>query len=157
MSNLARMRGTVLGIIFVIAILYLSLFLALGLLVSSRRAAKCSESRDTFVDMGYFCRFYAEYTRLYCQRIFNTHGLMMNSRERRKQLYIQLSDEYVTRLQNAREDPAKRIALGGEYVTKDAAARERLSQEFLDQQHAQIQLGTFRHPHLTGCDCAVSS
>ena len=61
--------------------------------------------------------------------------------ERRQQLNIELRDEYDTRLQEARKHPAKRIALAGEYVTKDAAARERLSQEFLDQQHAQIQLG----------------
>ena len=38
-------------------------------------AAECSESCDTSVDMGYFCRFYAEYTRLHCKRIFNTDDL----------------------------------------------------------------------------------
>ena len=129
-----------LGIISFIAILYLCLFLALGLLVSSRVQQSAASLVILLLTWVIFVVFMPS-TLASIASGFSTPMTYDEFRERRMRLYIQLSDEYDTRLQDAREHPAKRIALGGEYVTKDAAARERLSQEFLDQQHAQIQLG----------------
>ena len=63
-----------LGIILFIALLYTCLFLALGLLVSARVATECRESCDTSVDMGHFCRLYAEYARRTCERLFIIYG-----------------------------------------------------------------------------------
>ena len=129
-----------LGIIFFIAILYLCLFLALGLLVSSRVQQSAASLVILLLIWVTFVVFMPS-TLASIASGFSTPMTYDEFQERRQQLYLQLSDEYVTRLRDAREHPAKRIALGGEYVTKDAAARERLSRELLEQQHAQIQLG----------------
>ena len=129
-----------LGIIFFIAILYLCLFLALGLLVSSRVQQSAASLVILLLIWVIFVVFMPS-TLASIASGFSTPMTYDEYWERRQQLYIELSDEYNTRLQDVREQPTKRIALGGEYVLKDAAARERLSQEFLDQQHTQIQLG----------------
>ena len=129
-----------LGIILFIAILYLSLFLALGLLVSSRVQRSAASLVILLLIWVTFVVFMPS-TLASIASGFSMPMTYDEFRERREQLNIELRDEYDTRLQDTREQPTKRIALGGEYVTKEAAERERLSQEFLDQQHAQIQLG----------------
>ena len=128
-----------LGIIFFIAILYLCLFLALGLLVSSRVRQSAASLVILLLTWVTFVVFMPN-TLASIASGFSTPMTSDEFWERRKQLNIELRDEYDARLQDTREYPAKRIELGGEYVTKDAAERERLSQELLDQQHAQIQL-----------------
>ena len=128
-----------LGIIFFIAILYLCLFLALGLLVSARVRQSAASLVILLLTWVTFVVFMPN-TLASIASGFSTPMTSDEFLERRKQLNIELRDEYDARLQDTREYPAKRIELGGEYVTKDAAERERLSQELLDQQHAQIQL-----------------
>ena len=128
-----------LGIIFFIAILYLCLFLALGLLVSARVRQSAASLVILLLTWVTFVVFMPN-TLASIASGFSTPMTSDEFLERRKQLNIELRDEYDTRLQDTREHPARRIELGGEYVTKDAAQRERLSQEHLDQQHAQIQL-----------------
>ena len=129
-----------LGIIFFIAILYLCLFLALGVLVSARVQQSAASLVILLLTWVIFVVFMPS-TLASLASGFSTPMTYNEFRERRMRLYNELTDEYTVRLQDAREHPAKRIALGGEYITKDVAARERLSQDFLDQQHAQIQLG----------------
>ena len=128
-----------LGIIFFIALLYMCLFLALGLLVSSRVQHSAASLVILLLTWVTFVVFMPS-TLASIASGFSNPMTYDEFWERRKQLNIELRDEYDTRLQDTREHPAKRIELGGEYVTKDAAERERLSQEHLDQQHAQIQL-----------------
>ena len=128
-----------LGIIFFIAILYLCLFLALGLLVSSRVRQSAASLVILLLTWVTFVVFMPN-TLASIASGFSTPMTSDEFLERRQQLNIELRDEYDARLQDTREYPAKRMELGGEYVTKDAAERERLSQELLDQQHAQIQL-----------------
>ena len=128
-----------LGIIFFIAILYLCLFLALGLLVSARVRQSAASLVILLLTWVTFVVFMPN-TLASIASGFSTPMTSDEFLERRQQLNIELRDEYDARLQDTREHPAKRIELGGEYVTKDAAQRERLSQELLDQQHAQIQL-----------------
>ena len=77
--------------------------------------------------------------------------------QRARQLVNELRGEYDARLQGTREDPAKKMELAGEYVIKDVTERERLSQEYLTQQHAQNSTGAFCHPRLTGRACPASS
>ena len=129
-----------LGIIFFIAILYLCLFLALGLLVSSRVRQSAASLVILLLTWVTFVVFMPN-TLASIASGFSTPMTSDEFLERRQQLNIELRDEYDARLQDTREYPAKRMELGGEYVTKDAAERERLSQEYLSQQHAQIQLG----------------
>ena len=129
-----------LGIIFFIAILYLCLFLALGLLVSSRVRQSAASLVILLLTWVTFVVFMPNTLASIASR-FSTPMTSDEFLERRQQLNIELRDEYDARLQDTREYPAKRMELGGEYVTKDAAERERLSQEYLSQQHAQIQLG----------------
>ena len=128
-----------LGIIFFIAILYLCLFLALGLLVSARVRQSAASLVILLLTWVTFVVFMPN-TLASIASGFSTPMTSDEFLERRQQLNIELRDEYDARLQDTREYPAKRMELGGEYVTKDAAERERLSQELLDQQHAQIQL-----------------
>ena len=129
-----------LGIIFFVAILYLCLFLALGLFVSSRVRQNAASLVILLLTWVIFVIFMPS-TLASIATGFSTPMTYNEYWERRTRLNIELRVEYETRLQNTGEHVAKRIALAGEYVTKDAAARERLSQELLDQQHAQIQLG----------------
>ena len=128
-----------LGIIFVIALLYLCLFLALGLLVSSR-VQQSAASLVILLFMWVSFVVFMPSTLASIASGLSTSMTYDEFWERRKQLHNELRDEYEARLQDTHELPAKKIQLGGEYVTNEAAQRERLSQEHLDQQHAQIQL-----------------
>ena len=128
-----------LGIIFFVAILYLCLFLALGLLVSSRVQQSAASLVILLLTWVTFVVFMPN-TLASIASGFSTPMTSDEFLERRQQLNIELRDEYDARWQDTREYPAKRMELGGEYVTNDAAQRERLSQEHLTQQHAQIQL-----------------
>ena len=77
--------------------------------------------------------------------------------QRARQLVNELRGEYDTRLEGTREDAAKKMELAGEYVIKDVTERERLSQEYLTQQHRPNSTGAFCHSHLTGRACPASS
>ena len=127
-----------LGIIFFIAILYLCLFLALGLLVSSR-VQQSGTSLVILLLMWVSFVVFMPSTLASIASGFSNPMTYDEFFERRKQLHEELRDEYNSRLRNAGEFPARKIELGGEYVINDAAQRERLSQEHLSQQHAQIQ------------------
>ena len=128
-----------LGIIFLIALLYLCLFLALGLLVSSRVQQNAVSLVILLLMWVTFVVFMPSTLASIASGFSNPmtdDGLY----ERRKQLQTELKNEYEARLQNTDASSVKKIQLGGEYVTNEAAQRERLSHEHLDQQHAQIQL-----------------
>ena len=128
-----------LGIIFFIAILYLCLFLALGLLVSARVRQSAASLVILLLTWVTFVVFMPN-TLASIASGFSNPMTYNEFWERRDQLHDELRGKYDARLRDTREFPTKRIQLGGEYVTNDAAQRERLSQEHLFQQHAQIQL-----------------
>ena len=128
-----------LGIIFIIALLYLCLFLALGLLVSAR----VQQSAASLVILLLMWVTFVVFMPSTLASISIGFSNPMTDDEffkRRIQLHNELRDGYEDRLQDAHESSTKKIQLGGEYVINDAAERERLSQERLDQQHVQIQL-----------------
>lgn len=128
-----------LGIIFFIAILYLCLFLALGLLVSSRVRHSAASLVILLLMWVTFVVFMPS-TLASIASGFSTPMTYDQFDARARQLVNELRGEYEDRLQGTPENPAKKIELAGEYVTKDVAERERLSHEYLTQQHAQIQL-----------------
>ena len=128
-----------LGIIFFIALLYLCLFIALGLLVSSHVQQNAASLVVLLLIWVTFVVFMPS-TLASIASGFSNPMTDDEFYERRKQLQNELKNEYEARLQNTHEFSLKKIQLGGEYVTNESAQRERLSQKHLDQQHAQIQL-----------------
>ena len=128
-----------LGIVFFIALLYLCLFLALGLLVSSRVQQNAASLVTLLLIWATFVVFMPSTLASIASR-FSTPMTYDEFFERRNRLHNELKDTYETRLQNTHELSTKKIQLGGEYVTNEAAQRERLSHERLNQEHAQIQL-----------------
>ena len=126
-----------LGIIFFIAMLYLCLFLALGLLVSSRVRQSAASLVILLLLWVTFVVFMPS-TLASIASGFSASMTYDEFNERAIQRVNELRAEYDARLQDIH--PAKKMELGGEYVIKDVTERERLSHEYLTQQHAQIQL-----------------
>ena len=128
-----------LGIIFLIAMLYLCLFLVLGLLVSSRVRQSAASLVILLLTWVTFVVFMPS-TVASIASGFSTPMTYDQFDQRARQLVNELRGEYEARLQDTHKHPTKKMELAGEYVTKDVAERERLSHEYLTQQHAQIQL-----------------
>ena len=128
-----------LGIVFFVAALYLCLFLALGLLVSSRVQQNATSLVILLLMWVSFVIFMPNTLASIASGFSNpmTHDEYW---ERHDRLYSELGDEYNARLQGTRELPTQRMQLRAEYVTKGTAQGERLSHEHLNQEHAQIQL-----------------
>jgi ABC-type transport system involved in multi-copper enzyme maturation permease subunit len=127
-----------LGIIFFLSMLYLCLFIALGLLVSSRVRHNAASLVILLLTWVTFVVFMPS-TLASIASGFSTPMTYGQFDQRARQLVNELRGEYEARLQDTREDPGKKIELAGEYVIKDVTERERLSHEYLVQQHAQIQ------------------
>ena len=128
-----------LGVIFFIAVLYLCLFIALGLLVSSRARQSAASLVILLLIWVTFVVFMPS-TLASIASGFSPSMTYDEFNARAIQLVNELRDEYEARLQDTRESPAQKMALSGEYVIKDVTERERLIHEYLVQQHAQIQL-----------------
>ena len=128
-----------LGIILFIAILYLCLFLALGLLVSSR-VRQSAASLVILLLMWVTFVVFMPSTLASIASGFSASMTYDEFNERAIQLVNGLRAEYDARLQDIPEHSAKKMEFAGAYVIKDVTERERLSHEYLTQQHAQIQL-----------------
>ena len=128
-----------LGVILLIAMLYLCLFLALGLLVSSRVRQSAASLVILLLLWATFVVFMPS-TLASIASGFSASMTYDEFNERAIQRVNELRAEYDARLQDMSEHPAQKMELSGEYVIKDVTGRERLSHEYLTQQHAQIQL-----------------
>ena len=128
-----------LGIILFIAMLYLCLFLALGLLVSSR-VRQSAASLVILLLMWVTFVVFMPSTLASIASGFSPSMTYDEFNERAIHLVSELKGEYDARLQDMDEHPAQKMAFAGEYVIKDVTERERLIHEYLTQQHAQIQL-----------------
>ena len=128
-----------LGIIFLVAILYLCLFLALGLLVSAR-VRQSAASLVILLLMWVTFVVFMPSTLASIASGFSPSMTYDEFNERAIQLVNELKAEYDARLQDTSEPSTKKMELAGAYVIKDVTERERLSHEYLTQQHAQIQL-----------------
>ena len=128
-----------LGIILFIALLYLCLFLALGLLVSSR-VRQSAASLVILLLMWVTFVVFTPGTLASIASGFSPSMTYDEFNERAIQLVNELRGEYEARLQDMHKEPAQKMEFAGEYVIKDVTERERLIHEYLTQQHAQIQL-----------------
>ena len=129
-----------LGIICLIALLYTSLFLALGLLVSSR----VQRSAVSLVVLLLIWIVFVVFTPNTLASIVGGFSSPMSSdefQERAAQLEDELNDllgKYYIQSEDTPENVIKKIQLGGEYVTKDVAQQERLHETLLKQQIYQM-------------------
>ncbi|RKU29294.1 hypothetical protein C6499_08875 [Candidatus Poribacteria bacterium] len=126
-----------LGIIFLIAILYLCLFLALGLLVSARVQRRAVSLVILLLAWVIFVVFMPSTL----AAIVSGFSSPMSTDElwkRRGQLYEARFARYDTHLPRESE-PSKRMQFEGEHVIQEAQEQERLSHEQLAQKTAQAQ------------------
>ena len=120
-----------LSIIFFLALLYSSLFIALGLLVSAR-VQQSAVSLVILLLMWVTFVVFIPSTLASIASGFSPAPMTSDEFvERGSQLHDKLSDKYYAQGEN----PLSK----SEFVTKDAEARERLNQEHLTQQIAQIE------------------
>ena len=129
-----------LGLIFFIALLYISLFLALGLLVSARVQRSAVSLVILLLAWVTFVVFMPSTLVSIAGRSTPPKSALGFS-ERSAQLEEELGDEYYT----LRYDPNKSLTqiqilqVAGEYVIKDAAGQERLHEERLKQRISQVR------------------
>ena len=126
-----------LGIIFLIAILYLCLFLALGLLVSARVQRRAVSLVILLLAWVIFVVFMPSTL----AAIVSGFSSPMSTDElwkRRGQLYEARWERYDTHLPKESE-PSKRMQFEGEHVIQEAQEQERLSHEQLAQKIGQAQ------------------
>ncbi len=126
-------------IIFIIAILYLCLFIALGLLVSSSVQNSVASLVILLLTWCVFVVFVPS-TLASIASGFSNPMTYDEYFKRRNQDIKDLREEYVALLPETRGLPDKKIQIDSEYVAKGTEQEERLSQEQLTQQIAQIEL-----------------
>ena len=127
-----------LGIIYFIAILYMCLFLALGILVSAR-VHRSAVSLIILLLIWIILVVFMPNTLSSLGSGFLSTMSFDEYWERKEQLYDELEKEYNARLQGTPKSSPKRIQLASEYVTKDAKYQEHLVQEYLNQQIVQVR------------------
>lgn len=124
-----------LGIIYLIALLYTCIFLALGLIVSARVQRSSVGLVILLLTWVTFVVFMPNLLASIASRGTSTMSAD-ELRARQKQLNDVHLQEYWNALSMSDEED---IRAGSEYVTKDAAAQERLIKEHLTQQIAQAR------------------
>ena len=126
-----------LGIIFVIAILYMCLFLALGLLVSAR-------VQRSAVSLVILLLVWVTFVVFMPGTLASIAGGSASPESTRGfheyswQLHNELSAQYRSSRRNASENSTQKVQSAGEYVIKDAEQQERLHEERLKQRIAQV-------------------
>ena len=135
-----------LGIIFCIALLYMCLFLGLGLLVSSR-VQRSAVSLVILLLAWVLLVVFMPSTLASIAGGFSQPMTSDEFWERTDKLdsdawneYEARLDEYHSRPEGAREGPSKKIEIQGGFVMKDAEAQGRMHEEHLTQQIAQVKL-----------------
>ena len=128
-----------LTIIFFLSILYLCLFLALGLLVSS---SVQNSAASLVILLLTWCTFvvFIPSTVASIASGFSNPMTYDERYKRQVQNRKELREEYAALLRETRGFENKKIEIDSEYVTKGTEQEERLTQEHLTQQISQIQL-----------------
>ena len=121
-----------LSIIFIVAVFYAGLFIALGLLVSARVQGSAVSLVILLLTWVTFVVFIPSTLALIASGFSPAPMTSDESWERKSQLHDKLSDKYYTQW----DKPLSK----SEFVTKDAEGHERLSQEHLTQQITQVDL-----------------
>ncbi len=126
-----------LGIIFIIAILYMCLFLVLGLLVSAR-------VQRSAVSLVILLLVWVTFVVFMPGTLASIAGGSASSGPTRGfyeyswQVHNELSAQYRSRRRNASENSTQKVQSAGEYVIKDAEQQERLHEERLKQRIDQV-------------------
>ena len=126
-----------LGIIMGIAMLYLCLFLALGLLVSARVKQSAVSLVVLLLIWVSFVIFMPNTLASIASR-FSPVRSYDAFQEDRRQTRRAILEVYHTQREKT-EDPSKRMLISGEYVTKDAEQDGRLRQEYLSERISQVR------------------
>ena len=126
-----------LGIIIGIALLYLSLFLALGLLVSARVRQSAVSLVVLLLIWVSFVIFMPNTLASIASRFSQARSYDAFQEDRRQTRHAILSVYHTQR--NATDDPSKRMVISGEYVTQDATQDSRLRQEYLSERISQVR------------------
>ena len=128
-----------LTIIFLLSILYLCLFLALGLLVSS---SVQNSAASLVILLLTWCTFvvFIPSTVASIASGFSNPMTYDERYKRQGQNRKELREEYAALLRETHGFENKKIEIDSEYVTKGTEQEERLIQEHLTQQISQIQL-----------------
>ena len=121
-----------LSIIFIVAVLYAGLFIALGLLVSARVRQSAVSLVILLLTWVTFVVFIPSTLASIASGFSPAPMTSDEFWERKSQLHDKLSEEYYAR----GDKPLSK----SEFVTKDAEGHERLSQQHLTQQIAQVEL-----------------
>ena len=127
-----------LGLIFFITLLYISLFLALGLLVSAR-------VQRSAVSLVILLLVWVTFVVFMPSTLVSIAGRSASSTstlgfyERSDQLEEELEREYHTLRYDSDKSWTQILQVAGEYVTKDAAAQEGLHEERLKQRISQVR------------------
>ena len=144
-----------LGIIFGIAFLYTCLFLALGLLVSTR-------VQRSAVSLVILLLVWVTLVVFMPSTLASIAGGSASPRptfgfsERSWQLHEELGEEYGRYRYRPPDDSVKSIQLSGEYVIKDAEQQERLHAERLNQRSFSGEPSACHHPSFTCHDFPAS-
>ena len=126
-----------LGIIFLIALLYTCLFLALGLLVSARVQRSAV---SLVILLLVWVVFVVSMPNTLASIVGGLSSPMSSDEfyERSWQLKGEVEAEFISRWYEAPKGSTKRIEVGGAYVAKDAETQQRLHEELLKQQISQM-------------------
>ena len=129
-----------LGLIFFITLLYVSLFLALGLLVSAR-VQRSAVSLVILLLAWVTLVVFMPSTLVSIAGRFASSTSTLGFYERSAQLEAELQREYYAAAYGSDSDKSwtQKLQVAGEYVTKDAAQQERLHEERLKQRISQVR------------------
>ena len=128
-----------LGFIFFITLLYMSLFLALGLLVSAR-VQRSAVSLVILLLVWVIFVVFMPSTLVSIAGRSKPPTSALGFSERSAQLEEELEREYYTfLLSSSNKTLTQVLPVAGEYVIKDAAAQERLHEERLKQRISQVR------------------
>ena len=125
-----------LGIIVGIALLYLCLFLALGLLVSTRVRQSAVSLVILLLIWVSFVIFMPNTLASIASR-FSPAKSYDAFQEDRRQTRRAILEAYYTQREKT-DDPSKRMQIAGEYVTEDAMQDGRVRQEYLSERISQV-------------------
>ena len=145
-----------LGIIFFVAILYLCLFLALGLLVSSR-VQQSAASLVILLLMWVTFVVFMPSTLASIASGFSNPMTDDEFFERRKQLHNELKNEYETRLQNTHELSVQKNTVRRRVCHQRSSTAGTFEPRTLNPAACPNSTGAFRHTYLTRRDCPAPS
>ena len=126
-----------LGIIFFVAVLYICLFLALGLLVSAR-AQRSAVSLVILLLVWVVLVVFMPSTLASIAGRSTSSGPTYDFWERSSKLHGELSSDYYSNRHKGPKGSTKRIETDGAYVTKDAEQQEQLHEERLNRRIAEV-------------------